>query len=149
MSNDEVLGYWHFLRALEWEKQGDFSKAITDYRAAIAAYPRTGQNANNLSWLLSTCPNALFRNGPQSVELAEGAVATQPRNEDYLDTEACAYAELGNFVKATEIEDKVVQVMPTDDFVARRNGFRNHKACHDDVQPQVRQKRNTRLQGNH
>jgi hypothetical protein len=85
----------------------------------------------------------------KAVQLDEAAVAIQPRNEDYLDTEACAYAESGNFVKATEIEDQVVQVMPTDDFIARRNGFHNQKACHDDVQPQVRQKTNTRLQGNH
>ena len=59
---------------------------------------------NNLAWFLATCPESKFRDGTNAVVYGEKAVAaTNRKNGSYLDTLAAAYAEAGQFAKATSI----------------------------------------------
>ncbi len=50
--------------------QGNYAEAIRSYQAALKAQPDQAGSLNNLAWLLATCPDATFRNGPEAVKLA-------------------------------------------------------------------------------
>ena len=53
---------------------------------------------NNLAWLLASCPNAAFRNGPEAVRLATRACESTGYAKPLLiGTLAAAQAEAGRF----------------------------------------------------
>ncbi len=62
---------------------------------------------NNLAWIMATCQDKKYRNGAKAVELAKKAISLS-NNIDFLDTLAAAYAEAGNFEKATTIQEEVI-----------------------------------------
>ena len=53
--------------------QGKYAEAVRLYQAALKALPDQAGVLNNLAWLLATCPDAAFRNGPEAVRLATRA----------------------------------------------------------------------------
>jgi hypothetical protein len=56
---------------------------------------------NNLAWLLATCPDAAFRNGPEAVRLATQACElTRYAQPLLIGTLAAAQAEAGDFQAA-------------------------------------------------
>jgi len=67
-----------------------------------------GQGINNYAWLLATSPDAEVRDGETAVKLMEELLATERRNPAWVDTLAAAYAEIGNFDKAVEIQDEAL-----------------------------------------
>jgi len=97
----------YYNQGLTWDIKGNFEQAVFYYTKALEINPRHAQACNNLAWLMATCPDGRYRNGPKAVVFAETAVALN-RKPDFLDTLAAAYAEAGNFEKAREIENSVV-----------------------------------------
>jgi tetratricopeptide (TPR) repeat protein len=91
-------------------RKGSLPEAIGHYEKAIAG-PRPAQHAlNNLAWILSTCLDGSFRNGPRGVELARQAVQlTHGENSGFLRTLAAAYAEAGRFNDAIETANRALQ----------------------------------------
>jgi tetratricopeptide (TPR) repeat protein len=81
-------------------------EAIVHYEKALARAPQSIVALNNLALLLSTCPEARFRNGSRAVQLAEEADRLASRqNPIVARTLAAAYAESGQFhdaINATE-----------------------------------------------
>jgi hypothetical protein len=69
---------------------------------------------NNLAWLLASCPDAVFRDGPEAVRLASRACEltgyTQPM---VIGTLAAAQAEAGDFPAAITTAQRAVALATT------------------------------------
>ena len=66
---------------------------------------------NNLAWVLATCPEASFRNGPQAIALAQAANRLSGGNNPVmLKTLAAAYAEAGRFAEAITAAQQALQL---------------------------------------
>lgn len=83
----------------DWlESQRDYAGAAAALRAGLDAIPDSPDLANNLAWLLATCPDDAVRDGDDAVRLAQRAAdATGRRNPSVLATLAAALAEAGRF----------------------------------------------------
>ncbi|MBX3441495.1 MAG: tetratricopeptide repeat protein [Planctomyces sp.] len=79
---------------------GDHAAALEDYERALQLAPELSAVMNDAAWLLATCPDESVRNPQRAVQLAEQAAALAPKNGDYLDTLAAAYAAAGRFEDA-------------------------------------------------
>jgi Tfp pilus assembly protein PilF len=80
------------------DSQGKYAEAIRHYQAALKAQPDQEEVLNNLAWLLATCPEAAFRNGPEAVRLATRACELTRYGQPLLiGTLAAAQAEAGDF----------------------------------------------------
>jgi predicted Zn-dependent protease len=94
-------------------KRGEYVEAIARYRKAIDVRPDLPEPRNNLAWLLATCPTAALRNGPEALAILKPLVDedTELREAPTLwDTLAAAYAEAGQFDRATEAAKKAVDL---------------------------------------
>jgi Flp pilus assembly protein TadD len=81
--------------------QGRYTEAIRYYHAALKAKPDQAVIMNNLAWLLASCPDAAFRNGPEAVRLATRACELTGYAKPLLiGTLAAAQAEAGDFPAA-------------------------------------------------
>lgn len=90
---------------------GDYGPAIEDLRAAVKAAPEAPGPANNLAWLLATCPVAELRDGKEAVRLAEHVCADAAwREPATLDTLAAAYAEAGRFDQAVATLEQAIEM---------------------------------------
>jgi protein O-mannosyl-transferase len=77
------------------------AEAIAHYSQALKLRPGMGEAANNLAWLLATCPDRSLRDGERAVALARQASAqSHNQNPILLGTLAAALAENGNLSEA-------------------------------------------------
>lgn len=125
-------------RGLAYTKKKEYVKAVEDFKAAVAANPKSAMNLNGLAWHLCTAPDEKARDGKAAVETASKACElTEYKNGGYLDTLAAAYAEVGQFDKAVEWQEKALKVgdIPIKDVAAaqkRLELFRAKKAYRDE-----------------
>lgn len=97
-------------RAFAQKAQGAYREALDDYNRALSIDPLSDGIANDLAWLLATCPDADIRDSDRAIELAEQACrATNFHNPQYLDTLAAAHAAAGQFAKAAETAEKAIK----------------------------------------
>jgi tetratricopeptide (TPR) repeat protein len=133
--------------AVAHETQGRWNAAVTRYYEAIELFERLlredhrhvegdySYTLNCLAWLLATCPDGRHRDGLKAVMYAERACElTGWTDIDYLDTLAAAYAEVGEFERAAELQRRVCED-PTDqvdqvDFESRLNLYLDSKPYH-------------------
>ena len=87
---------------------GDLNSALNDYARALKINPFFVGAYNNKAWVLATCADQRFRDGGQAVRLAQKAVELKP-DVVSLDTLAAAYAAVGNFDAAVDIQKKAIQ----------------------------------------
>jgi hypothetical protein len=101
-----------------------YSKAITHYEDAERLDPMFPWSANNLAWLLATCPEESLRDGRRSVELARRAMAV-PRVEvpDFVNTLAAAHAANGDFDAAVRLCRRSIEMWPRDQFKEMLRSF--------------------------
>ncbi len=91
------------------------SDAVKTFEAVLKAEPDDEMILNNLSWVLSTSPIDMLRNGKRALELAEKACKLTEYKKAYiLSTLAAAYAELGDFDKAIEWSQKCIEAAEKD-----------------------------------
>ncbi len=96
------------IRGTAHQKAKDYAKARDDYRTGLKLNPNELTALNNLAWMQATCPDDEFRDGAAAVELATRACQlTKFKVKDYVTTLAAAYAEVGDFKRATEQAEKV------------------------------------------
>lgn len=101
LAGDPTYGDASLALAQTYQHRSQFAEAIEVLREGVGESPRRYDVANNLAWLLATCPDDGLRDGAEAVRLAEEVcAATYRMNAGYLDTLACAYAEAGRFDEA-------------------------------------------------
>jgi Zn-dependent protease len=92
-------------------RRGNWGRAIADYQEALVIQPEQPDALNNLAWLLATCPVDSLRNGRLAVEFATRAgEATGWSKANYLGTLAAAYAEVGDFARAADLQRRAIAV---------------------------------------
>ncbi|MDR1485603.1 MAG: tetratricopeptide repeat protein [Planctomycetaceae bacterium] len=97
------------------------SDAIKIFEEVIKVDPMDKTTLNNLSWILSTSPIDMVRNGKRALELAERACKLTDYKVAYiLSTLAAAYAETGDFKKAIEYSQKSIDLSADDPNVKER-----------------------------
>ena len=109
---------------------------LRDALARKAADLKKVDDSNEVAWFLATCPEAAFRDGPRAVQLAEQAVAATKRAEPtILDTLAAAYAEVGQFEKAAQLQQEAMALLQDKDLTAnyasRLKLYATKKPYHD------------------
>lgn len=89
---------------------GEHAKAIADFKKALEAAPDESGMLNNYAWVLATSPDDDVRDGKLAVELAlKACEATDYKESHILSTLAAAYAESGDYDKATEWSKKAIE----------------------------------------
>jgi len=130
------------LLGLLLSRKGLYGEAIGQMGASLKLSPGAALFANNLAWLLATCPDGAFRNGRRAVELAQQACkAGGSLIAGRLDTLAAAYAEVGQFNAAIRMANLAIEITrrepgaSTDKLVAR---LRLYQAGRPYRQPRAR-----------
>lgn len=91
------------------EQQANFAAAVEMYDQALKKFPAAKTLANNLAWLLATCPQPQQRDGARAVALAHKVLETAPSPESY-DTLAAAYAAAGDFSQAVSAAKQAIEL---------------------------------------
>ncbi len=90
--------------------QGWIGEALDEYHRAMELDPKHPGAYNNMAWILATCGDVHFRNGPLALNYAKHAYALSPDDPVILDTLAAAYAETGNLPLAIRVAEKAVAI---------------------------------------
>jgi len=121
-------------RGYAWMQKRAYRRAFLDLTRALEFDPENTHAANDLAWLLATCPDPIFRDGAQAVRYAEQVCrATDWGNAAYLDTLAAAYAERGDWAKAIWWQERYLALVKNPDDMARLRltRYRHHQAYTD------------------
>jgi tetratricopeptide (TPR) repeat protein len=94
--------------------QGHHAEGIHEMQEVLLKEPRTAPIANDLAWMLATTPEDSLRNGKMALELAlPASEALGGKDPSTLDTLAAAYAETGDFKKASATARKALRIVET------------------------------------
>ncbi len=100
----------HLNYGIALQANGQIEATVSEYEKALEIRPDFAEAANNLAWILATCPKDSIRDGARAVALAETADRLDPGNNPaILDTLAAAYAEAGRFPEAVVTAEKALQ----------------------------------------
>ncbi|GIU45195.1 tetratricopeptide repeat protein [Shewanella algidipiscicola] len=80
---------------------------------AVDYFLAVGDNValGNASWILATCPESEYRNGDKAMAIAKGLVAANNQDPTHLDNLAAAYAEIGDFNAAVNIQQQAIHAL--------------------------------------
>ena len=92
---------------------GNWEDAATRYRQAVATDKTYARAYRNVAWLLSTCPDARFRNPNLGLTAARKAIELEGE-QDFraLDTLAAATAATGDHAAAAKIVRQAIAIAP-------------------------------------
>ena len=99
---------------------GQLEQAAIDYRAAINADPNSHRAYVSAAWMMSTSPDARFRNPQMALQSASRALellgeAENPYRYRYLETLAAAQANAGQFKEAIATLQQALELALDDD----------------------------------
>jgi len=101
----------HHRRGIFYSMKREYGQAIADLNKAVEFNPDHLGACNDLAWLLATCADPSWRDGPRAVELAEKCGrSTNYQNPQMLDTLAAAYAESGHCDEAVKTAEKALSM---------------------------------------
>ena len=109
--------------AIALARRGEYERAILLLRQGLSRCPNDRSAANNLAWLLATCPRDDLRRGAEALELAERVCRDpSPPQPAFLDSLAAAYAELGQFDRAAAVVEQAIDLalLRKEDALAER-----------------------------
>ena len=93
---------------------GQWEEAATRYRQAVAVDKGYARAYRNVSWLLSTCPDARFRNPNLALTAARKAIELEGEKDfRALDTLAAATAASGDHAAAAKIVRQAIAIAPS------------------------------------
>jgi len=135
-------------RAVAWYHKKKYDRAIDDATRALEVNPYYSVGANQLAWMLATCPDPRYRDGKRAVALAEKVVQRFPE-ANFMDTLAAAYAEAGNMDAAVRVQQKAVEHLKKEIVPGDKTSFENRLNAYDQAAVQSREKRvaSSRTQG--
>lgn len=101
-----------------------YSEALQHYEKAVGLDPGFPWAANNLAWLLATCPEEKLRDGLRAVEYSRQAIKV-PKTDvpDFIGTLAAAQAAKGDFDAAVSLCRKSIEMWPTEKSKEMLNCF--------------------------
>lgn len=128
-------------RALVECDLGLYTQALVDYYLATQVAPGNQFAANNMAWVMATCPNDEIRNGKEALNYAiDVNRRTGYRSAAQLDTLAAAYAEFGNFAEATRWQSQAIAYSPNDQELRDHlESYRQEKPCRYGVRGTISQ----------
>jgi protein O-mannosyl-transferase len=108
---DSNVAAIHYKLANALMQSDQYSPAIAEYDRTLQLSPNLDEAANNLAWLLATCPDRSLRDGARAVTLAR-QVAKNSHNQKpiILGTLAAAYAEAGKLPEAVAAAQQARQL---------------------------------------
>jgi tetratricopeptide (TPR) repeat protein len=104
---------WH-LRGVTWQAKKEYAKALADYEKAAqlaGKEPYASTYHTALALLRAGCPDDKIRDGDKALEAAQNAHALT-KGPAEMAALAAAHAELGQFDKAVEWQEKAVAAAP-------------------------------------
>ena len=105
---------------------GNAEEALGQYRRALDLNPDDVEALNNMAWILATWADALFRDGPQAVRLAERAdVLTRKTSPIISATLAAAYAEAARFPEAIRTAQRAIDLALREGNTSRADAIRS------------------------
>jgi tetratricopeptide (TPR) repeat protein len=115
------------------------SDAVAHYKRALELAPDDIETMNNLAWTLATSPDALVRDGPKAVQVAERADALTNNASPIVGaTLAAAYAETARFPEAVRTAQRAIQLALNESNESRAasirtqlSGYESGKAFRD------------------
>ena len=94
-----------------YAQMGKPEEALAYCDKLLHATPESPNALNAKAYILCTDPNDNIRNGEEAVRLALLAIKFHPtQNSNFMDTLACAYAEVGDFDKAIALQKEVLEI---------------------------------------
>jgi len=109
--------------------QGLYAQAAQDFREAIKLNDQLGRAYQSAAWLMSTCPDARFRNAQLGLESARKAIELDGENDfRYLETLAAAMANNSMFDEALEAQAKVAAIAPETETARAQRRIELYKA---------------------
>lgn len=107
--NDAIA--WNNL-GVACSESGRYAEAIEHFRKVLELKPEMPNAHRHWAWLLATCPDDSIRNGSQAVEHAMKAMElSEWKAVQWFDALAAAYAEIGDFAKAVEWQERHAQAV--------------------------------------
>jgi tetratricopeptide (TPR) repeat protein len=96
-------------RGQVYQQGGNFELAIRDFEQCYKVKPDAPQAALQLAWILATCPDESLRDGARALTIAgDNCDLITCRRTEPLNALAAAYAELGDFQKAKQLQQRAV-----------------------------------------
>jgi tetratricopeptide (TPR) repeat protein len=126
-------------RAVAWYNKKNYERAIDDATRALEVNPYYIVGANQLAWMLATCPDPRYRDGNRAVALAEKVVQRFPE-ANFMDTLAAAYAEAGNMEAAVRVQQMAVARLKKETVLGDKTSFENRLNAYDQAAVQNREK---------
>ena len=94
-----------------YQALGNWHEALNHWQQAMALDSNRVSAIAGAAWLMATAPDASVRNGGQAIGLAKSAIALSPGEDpDLLDVLAAAYAETGEFDRASTQISRAIAV---------------------------------------
>jgi tetratricopeptide (TPR) repeat protein len=90
-----------------------FNSVYKDLSDELSTHPADAEAMNNLAWLCARCNRRL----PEAIKIADQAIATEPDNSAYLDTDAECHFRAGDKATAIKLETRALQLTPSDTFM--------------------------------
>jgi tetratricopeptide (TPR) repeat protein len=92
-------------------QKGRVRDAVAHYERSREIDPQWPPVLNALAWVLSTCSDREFRNGPRAIQLAEQAnQLSGGKNPAFIRTLGAAYAESGRFTDAIDAAQRALEL---------------------------------------
>lgn len=115
LGKDIPADYWHLLyvRGISYERLGDWTRAETDLKAALAYQPDEPMVLNYLGY--SWAEKGIHLQ--DSLKLLQRAAALSPNDGAIMDSLGWAHYRLGAYEKALPLLEKAVELMPYDAVV--------------------------------
>ena len=115
------------------QTQRDHATAARHLSRAVELNPTDEFAANNLAWLLATCPVEALRDPAEAVRLAESFALRRSVDASSLDTLAASYAAAGRFDEAARVARQSLDLLDssgadTRDERARLAGYEEGRA---------------------
>jgi len=132
-----AVAHMNFATALR--RDGQFEKAIENYRKAIAADRAYEVPYFNLALLLATCSEPDLRRPDEAVQMAEWACRlTQPPSPVQFSILADVYAHTGRFDEAVAAAEKAIQLARADGDPLMADELQNRLKLHRNrIPPQL------------